>query len=105
MVNACGIVGVMIGLYQIQQLSLKEDDEAPSASAAAATSDLDLSLIRFSVFFTFLYLVFTIITGVFNGDVRDFDFPNELHVVNGVVEMIQITLQIIFIIDLKQKVR
>ena len=44
-----------------------------------------------------------IIPGAFNNHLPE--FPNELHIINGVVEAIQITLQIIFIVNLKQKVR
>ena len=57
---------------------------------------------RFTSFFAYLYLTFTIITGIFNHHADN--FPNELHVLNGVVEATQMTLQIVFIMDLKTKV-
>jgi hypothetical protein len=47
-------------------------------------------------------MVFTIITGSFNNHIVD--FPNELHIVNGVISILQISLQITFIRNLKQKV-
>ncbi len=47
---------------------------------------------RFTAFFAFLYLSFTVITGSFNHHVEG--FPNALHVVNGVAEAVQITLQV-----------
>ncbi len=49
-----------------------------------------------------MYLTFTVVTGAFNHDVAG--FPNGLHVINGVVEAAQITAQIVFILELKEKV-
>ena len=49
-----------------------------------------------------MYMIFTIITGAFNRDVSD--YPNELHVVNGVFDLTQVFLQLCFIHSLKQKV-
>ncbi len=42
------------------------------------------------------------ITGTFNHHVEN--FPNALHIVNGIVEAVQITMQIAFIIDLKRRI-
>jgi len=64
--------------------------------------DLDETLLRFGSLFTFLYSTFTIITGSFNGHIEG--FPNEVFVLNGVMEIIQCVLQIIFIHNLKEKV-
>jgi hypothetical protein len=63
----------------------------------------DMKLLRFSSVFAMTYMVFTIITGSFNNHIVD--FPNELHIVNGVISILQISLQITFIRNLKQKVR
>ena len=46
-------------------------------------------------------MVFTIITGSFNHHIEF--FPNELHTLNGVCEMLQVILQLCFISCLKQK--
>jgi hypothetical protein len=62
----------------------------------------DMKLLRFSSVFAMTYMVFTIITGSFNNHIVD--FPNELHIVNGVISILQISLQITFIRNLKQKV-
>lgn len=59
-------------------------------------------LYRFTAFFAYMYLSFTVITGAFNHHVEN--FPNALHIVNGVVEAAQITMQIVFVIELKSKV-
>ncbi len=49
-----------------------------------------------------MYMIFTVITGAFNDHVND--FPNELHLINGVVDLTQVFLQICFIQNLKNKV-
>ena len=61
-----------------------------------------MKLLRFTSVFAFLYMIFTIITGAFNTNVMN--FPDELHIVNGVVSIVQICLQIAFISNLKHKV-
>ncbi len=61
-----------------------------------------MKLLRFTSIFAFMYMLFTIITGSFNTNLAD--FPDELHVVNGVISIIQISLQIAFIHNLKHKV-
>lgn len=81
-----------------------EEDEEERAS-----SSLDLGLLRMTSFFAYLYLVFTVITGACHDhEMHDHEsfqnFPSGLHVANGVVEAAQITLQIIFIVELKSKV-
>ena len=63
----------------------------------------DVKLLRFTSIFAFIYMIFTIITGAFNSNVAD--FPDELHIINGVISILQISLQITFIENLKQKVR
>lgn len=95
-----GIIGLLFGIYQIQALNDKSEFEADSD--LRASSSLDLSLLRFTAFFAYLYICFTIITGAFNAHFHN--FPNGLHIVNGVTEAIQITLQIVFIYDLQHKV-
>jgi hypothetical protein len=50
--------------------------------------DLDMTLLRFTSVFSFLYMIFTIITGAFNNNVVD--FPNELNIVSGSVAILQI---------------
>ena len=65
--------------------------------------DLDMSLLRFTSIFFFLYMIFTIITGCFH--VRVKNFPNCLNVIDGIVSIVQICMQIAFIYDLKHKVQ
>jgi hypothetical protein len=47
-------------------------------------------------------MIFTIITGSFNMHLKR--FPNWLNILNGIISIIQISLQIAFIYDLKHKV-
>lgn len=65
--------------------------------------DFDMSLLRFTSIFYFLYMIFSIITGSFNLHIKH--FPNWLTVLNGIVTIVQICMQIAFIYDLKHKVR
>ena len=47
-------------------------------------------------------MIFTMITGAFNHNIEG--FPNELHIINGLCDLLQIILQLCFIQSLKQKV-
>lgn len=97
-INLLGIVGLVIGIAEIQQLNFKYPDKHHMSSEM----DLDMKLLRFTSLFAYIYMIFTIITGVFHTNI--IEFPNELHVVNGCVSIIQITMQIAFIDNLKHKV-
>ena len=97
-INALGIVGLIIGIAETQQLNFRD----PDRMHITIEMDLDMTLLRFTSIFSFLYMIFTIITGAFNNNVED--FPNELNIVNGVVAITQIILQISFIYNLKNKV-
>ena len=88
---------LIIGLAEMQHLENKDTEESD------ISNDLDMFLLRFTSFFSFMYMIFTIITGAFNQHVDD--FPNELHIINGVCDLTQVFLQICFIHSLKQKVR
>jgi hypothetical protein len=53
-----------------------------------------VKLLRLTAIFSYIYMIFTIITGAFNDDSADTpDFPGELHIVEGVVAILQVTLQ------------
>ncbi len=103
------------------QEKLEEEYEEEEEEDERTSSDLDLALLRsdtklcltwlffvvvlfglsfkptaslrFTAFFAYIYLSFTVITGAFNHHVED--FPNALHIVNGVAEAAQITLQVV----------
>ncbi len=93
LVNGIGVLVLAGGQIQILKLETKEKLDRGHC-------DLDLDLLRFSSFFAYLYLCFTVITGAFN---RHQDFPGGLHIANGVVEATQVTLQLVFLMELKDK--
>ena len=86
---------LVIGIAELHHLENKDQE--------ADESDLDMFLLRFTSFFSFMYMIFTIITGAFNHHIND--FPNELHIINGVCDLVQVVLQLCFIHSLKQKVQ
>ena len=63
--------------------------------------DLDSTLLRFSSCFSIIYAIFTIITGSLARE----DSVGHLHIANGTLEIIQIVLQLIFLFNLKEKVK
>jgi len=95
LMNTVGVIACLVGIERIQRLDHKIMSKDESF-------DLDETLLRFGSVFTFLYSTFTIITGSFNGHIEG--FPNEVFILNGVMEILQIILQVIFIHNLKEKV-
>ena len=66
--------------------------------------DLDKTLLRFTMAFFLMYSSFTIIKGSFTGHA---DFENsrkDIQIFNGVIEIGQVTLQVIFLEYFRQKV-
>ena len=94
-INMVGIIALIIGIAELHHLETRSDSEE-------SYWDLDLFLLRFTSFFSFLYMIFTMITGAFNHNIEG--FPNELHIINGLCDLLQIILQLCFIQSLKQKV-
>ena len=97
-INMLGIIGLVIGIAETQQLNFRD----PARTHINIEMDMDMSLLRFTSVFSFLYMIFTIITGTFNSNLEN--FPNELNIVNGCVAITQICMQISFIYNLKNKV-
>ena len=62
---------------------------------------MDSTLLRFSSCFSIIYAIFTIITGSLARE----DSVGHLHIANGTLEIIQIVLQLIFLFNLKEKVK
>jgi hypothetical protein len=92
-----GIVALIIGIAEIQQLSFRD----LTRRHITIEMDLDMTLLRFTSIFTFLYMIFTTITGTFNKNVKNFQ---ALNVAYGVMSVTQITLQIAYIYNLKNRV-
>eukprot|EP00094_Tigriopus_californicus_P008151 TCALIF_07847-PA protein Name:"Similar to Otop1 Otopetrin-1 (Mus musculus)" AED:0.73 eAED:0.73 QI:0/0/0/0.33/0.6/0.5/6/0/408 len=97
LINVCGILALVIGIWQIQFLEDIENID----KAEAENRNLDTALLRFTSFFAYLYQCFTIITGIFNANANG--FPVQLHDLNAIIAAIQITLQLVFIFDLRWK--
>jgi hypothetical protein len=97
-INALGIIALVIGIAEMQQLNFRD----PDRNHINTEMDLDLALLRFTSIFSFLYMIFTIITGTFNGHLEN--YPNELNIVNGCIAITQICMQISFIYNLKHRV-
>ena len=64
---------------------------------------LDETLLKFSSVFIILYDVFTVITGSFAERVIEYHVY-ELNILYGILEIIQVTLQIVFLHNLGTKV-
>ena len=62
---------------------------------------MDSTLLRFSSCFSITYAIFVIITGSLARE----DTLGHLHIANGTLEIIQIVLQLIFLFNLKEKVK
>ena len=62
---------------------------------------MDSTLLRFSSCFSITYAIFTIITGSLARE----DALGHLHIANGTLEIIQIVLQLVFLFNLKEKVK
>lgn len=84
--NSYGIIATVIGLVQIQKLTEKLDPE---------DSSVDGFLLNLGGSFSYLYMCFTITVGVFTTDLED--IPGSLHIINGVIDIVQITSQIVLI--------
>ena len=96
--NVMGIVAMIFALAESQLLDFRD----PSKAEIGAEGDLDMMLLRFCSIFTFLYLIFVIITGSFHDD--GFQYYKTLNVTFGVVSMVQVVLQIALIYNLKNRV-
>merc|ERR1712223_565558 len=96
--NMVGIVACALGLAAIKKL----DQKQYLRTHEKEVYNLDDTLLRFGATFVFIYSTFTIITGSFMNNIEE--FPYQLHIVNGVVEITQVFLQIIYVHNLMDKV-
>ena len=91
-INICGIIAAILGCIQIQKLNDK---------LQGSDNSVDLFLLYLGVFFIYVYSTLTVTVGVFT---KDDAIPGSVHIFNGVIEIIAVTLQIILIHLLLQKV-
>ena len=92
-INICGILAAIVGCNQIQKLDEKSQ---------GSDNSVDLFLLYLGVFFIYVYSCLTVTVGVFT---EDDAIPGIVHIFNGVIEIIAVTLQIIIINLLLQKVK
>ncbi len=67
--------------------------------------DLDRNLLHFTAVFSFLYMFFSIISGTVRDDDDDGNLSLVVNVANGIIAVVQICMQILFIHNLKNKVK
>jgi len=102
-INVIGIIACLWGIITIQQLRQKgRQSHLAEYLAEEEGYNLDDTLLRFGAFFVFVYNNFTIISGSFMQESPD--FPYQVHIANGIVEILQVILQIIFLHNLNEKV-
>ncbi|XP_076273741.1 proton channel otopetrin-like a isoform X18 [Rhynchophorus ferrugineus] len=85
------IIAIIIGFIRVQNLKFKTEEQ----------SDLNDILLRVSAFGLFTYAVFSVIAGhlsIITGDI-----PNLLVMVTGVVAVVQVILQFLFIADVSRR--
>jgi len=90
-INIFCCIATIIGCVQIQKL--RERVQGPDNS-------VDLFLLYLGVFFIYVYSTLTVTVGIFTEDQA---IPGSVHISNGVIEIIAVTLQIILIHLLLQK--
>ncbi len=85
--NGVGVIALLVGIIQVKKLPLSH----------VGDKDVDSALLRVGAFFALLYLNFSVVAGIFGQN-----NVVELHVlINGVVEIIQVVVQLIFLNDLR----
>ena len=95
------IIACIVGLIKIHDL--KNEPWKRNIITNRSSFDLDVILLRFGSFFAFMHAIVTLITGSLVG-ADDFIYTHgHLHRAIGVVDIIQITLQVLFLKQLKQK--
>ena len=85
--NCYGIGALLYGLICIQRLVEKSDPE-PAL--------MDLFLLKLSAMFVIVYTCFTITVGIFPTEQVE-DIPGGLHIVDGIFNLVETVLQVVFI--------
>ncbi|XP_066245321.1 proton channel OtopLc isoform X11 [Euwallacea similis] len=84
------IIAIIIGFIRVQNLKFKTEEQ----------SDLNDILLRVSAFGLFTYAVFSVIAGHYNAFTVE---PNMLVMVTGVLSILQVVLQLLFIADVSRR--
>ncbi|XP_066145089.1 uncharacterized protein OtopLa isoform X2 [Euwallacea fornicatus] len=84
------IIAIIIGFIRVQNLKFKTEEQ----------SDLNDILLRVSAFGLFTYAVFSVIAGHYKAFTVE---PNMLVMVTGVLSILQVVLQLLFIADVSRR--
>lgn len=87
---ALSVFAIIIGFIRVQGLKFKGDEQ----------SDLNDILLRVSAFGLFVYAVFSIIAGSLTALTSE---PNMLVMITGVLSIVQVVLQLLFIADVSRR--
>ena len=90
--NCLGILAACLAISQVTRLEMDPDNDGNS---------LNIFSLLLGIFFVYVYSCLTITVGVFT---NNHAIPGEVHIANGVLELIAVTLQIILIFMLLAKV-
>lgn len=88
LINGLMVIAIFIGFIQVRNLKFVQSEDEHDV------------LMVISSFGIFLYASYTIIAGYLSVDSLE---PVLLVIINGIVELVQVNLQLLFIADLKQK--
>ncbi|KAL1116292.1 hypothetical protein AAG570_005787 [Ranatra chinensis] len=84
------IIAIVIGFIRVQGLKFRGEEQ----------SDLNDILLRVSAFGLFIYAVFSVIAGSLNALTSE---PNLLVMITGVLSIVQVVLQLLFIADVSRR--
>ncbi|XP_044729803.1 proton channel OtopLc isoform X2 [Chrysoperla carnea] len=84
------IIAIIIGFIRVQHLKFRSEEQ----------SDLNDILLRVSAFGLFTYAVFSVIAGSLNALTSE---PNLLVMVTGVLSIVQVILQLLFVADVARR--
>ena len=90
--NCLGILATCLAISQLKKLEV---------DLSNLDNSLNVFLLLLGIFFVYVYSCLTITVGVFT---NDHAIPGGVHIANGVLELVAVTLQIILIFILLTKV-
>ena len=90
--NCLGILAACLAISQVTRLEV---------DPSKLDNSLDIFLLLLGIFFVYVYSCLTITVGVFT---NNHAIPGGVHIANGVLELVAVTLQIILIFILLAKV-
>ncbi|XP_040580037.1 proton channel OtopLc isoform X2 [Lepeophtheirus salmonis] len=89
LINGLMILAMIFGFYQTRKLSLVRSEKDYDIISIISASGI------------VVYAAFTVIAGMLNQDSLE---PSSLVIINGVFEIVEVNIQLLFIADLKQRV-